>query len=671
MSGRVGSARTQVLVAAAALVLGLGGCLDFQQAGTAYCSARPDAPACAGGADGGPGDGGAGDGGPPDGGGGDGGETPAAPGVRVQVAGRLTTREASATDDSFFTVVLTAPPTGDVLVEFESSDPGEGVPHIPSVTFRVGDWSEPRTVWARGVNDAEADGKQAYTILVKPALSSDPRYQGLDGDDVQVENLDDETAQVGVSAALVQLQEQEFSQPSATVQVSLSTAPAGPITIPVSVSDAAQLSVSTEGLTFTPANWAQAQPVTVTLKLDQVAEGPQDYTLRLGAINAPGTPYHALDPQDVTVRVLDDDAEGVRWHAFNQPLATYESSPTQRQDLYVCLNSRPTADVTLTFSSSKLEEGRVEAPQGGVLTITPAGWVPPTSFGQCPTVSLVGVNDDVDDDPVNYDVTFTVSSADPRYAALTGFLNGPATVSNRDDDVADLVVRPVFTAPLLTSASGAADRFRVSLASQPRGTVAVDVSRFGSAGGVTFSPRLLLFTESSWKQGFEVTATGPTSSGSQDVDWRAEVGVTSAPDDAAYQGLSDNSLTGVTYGTSGFRPVYGLGPANSYTQTAQANRFLEDAFSIRLGNPPMNSDDVSVRLCVTPGSPLSLGSSSVCRTLLFNQFNWNNPQAIDVSTHTPDGPGELGTIEVDVEADPSSGYGFLGQQPPLRVWVER
>jgi hypothetical protein len=43
-----------------------------------------------------------------------------------------------------------------------------------------------------GVNDDARDGDRRFDIAVGPAVSEDPEYDGLDGPDVEVTNLDDE-----------------------------------------------------------------------------------------------------------------------------------------------------------------------------------------------------------------------------------------------------------------------------------------------------------------------------------------------------------------------------------------------------------------------------------------------------------------------------------------------
>jgi hypothetical protein len=53
-------------------------------------------------------------------------------------------------------------------------------------------WNLPQTVTVRGVDDAEIDGDQPFTIVLAPAVSEDPAYQGLDPADVSMTNRDDD-----------------------------------------------------------------------------------------------------------------------------------------------------------------------------------------------------------------------------------------------------------------------------------------------------------------------------------------------------------------------------------------------------------------------------------------------------------------------------------------------
>ena len=50
-----------------------------------------------------------------------------------------------------------------------------------------------------GVNDDVDDDDQNYTIVTAPASSDDPKYHGMNGDDVAVNNIDDDTVGITVS----------------------------------------------------------------------------------------------------------------------------------------------------------------------------------------------------------------------------------------------------------------------------------------------------------------------------------------------------------------------------------------------------------------------------------------------------------------------------------------
>lgn len=89
----------------------------------------------------------------------------------------------------------------------------------------------------------------------------------------------------------------------------------------------------------------------------------------------------------------------------------------------VVLTSEPTADVTIGLSSSDTTEGTVSPSS---LTFTSASWNTPQ------TVTITGVNDDVDDGNIAYTiVTAAVSSGDPNWNGLNP---SDVSVSNTDDD---------------------------------------------------------------------------------------------------------------------------------------------------------------------------------------------------------------------------------------------
>lgn len=97
-----------------------------------------------------------------------------------------------------FTIVLNTEPTADVTINVESSNTAEGTVSPASVTFTSANWNTPQTITVTGVDDAVADGNQTYTIIIHSAVSADPNYNGIDPDDITLQNIDNDQAGVNV-----------------------------------------------------------------------------------------------------------------------------------------------------------------------------------------------------------------------------------------------------------------------------------------------------------------------------------------------------------------------------------------------------------------------------------------------------------------------------------------
>jgi len=113
------------------------------------------------------------------------------PGIAVNPTSGLTTTEAGGT--ATFTVALTSQPTANVTIGLSSSDPSEGTVAPASLTFTTGNWNTAQTVTVTGVDDFGVDGNVPYTIVTAAAASADGAYNGTNGPDVSVTNLDDDT----------------------------------------------------------------------------------------------------------------------------------------------------------------------------------------------------------------------------------------------------------------------------------------------------------------------------------------------------------------------------------------------------------------------------------------------------------------------------------------------
>ena len=192
-----------------------------------------------------------------------------------------------------YTVALGAAPRGPVTLAVTVSD-GAGVTVSPQrLTFTAEDWDTAQTVTVTALQDADfADesGALAHT-------ATGGGYAGVTATITVTVTDDDEPALVVSSAALA-----PDEGAAATYTVALGAAPRGPVTLAVTVSDGAGVTVSPQRLTFTAEDWDTAQTVTVTALQDA------DFADESGALahTATGGGYAGVTAT-ITVTVTDDD----------------------------------------------------------------------------------------------------------------------------------------------------------------------------------------------------------------------------------------------------------------------------------------------------------------------------------------------------------------------------
>ncbi len=338
-------------------------------------------------------------------------------GIRVEPASGLVTNEAAAGSD-VFTVVLLSQPTADVTIAVSTGDATEGTVIPASLTFTAGNYNVPQTVTVTGVDDAVADGNQPYLVILGPAASADTTYNGLDANDVTVTNMDDDTP--GFIIDPVELLLSEFAGDFDTFEVRLTSQPLADVTITLTSSDTTEGTVSPASLTFTPANFATPQLVTVNSVDDLVADGNQVFSIVTGVASSTDAGYAGLNPPDVTVTTVDNETPGVFVQARKKLFTTENGGFTR---IRMRLNTQPIADVTCTVSSSDTTEG-VVSPQALMFT--------PANFATLQQITVTGIDDAlVDGNQVYTIVTAACTSADPSY---NGIDPRDPIVINRDNE---------------------------------------------------------------------------------------------------------------------------------------------------------------------------------------------------------------------------------------------
>lgn len=193
-----------------------------------------------------------------------------------------------------------------------------------------------------------------------------------------------------------------------SIGIRLSAPPHFDVTVPISLSNSAAATIGPASLTFTPANWHDAQQVTVTAVNDSRASGDVSLQLQFGAVSSLDPHYSGKTLTPIPVRIIDNDVAGV---SRSEPSAITTSEAGDAISLTVQLTSQPDATVVLPVSSSDPTEGK---PDRSELVFSAGNWNVPQK------VTVTGQPDNLDDGDVVYRLVFgPATSADSKYAGLT------------------------------------------------------------------------------------------------------------------------------------------------------------------------------------------------------------------------------------------------------------
>jgi hypothetical protein len=153
---------------------------------------------------------------------------------------------------------------------------------------------------------------------------------------------------------------------------------------------------------------------------DSVDDGNIAYQVVLGAATSADTAWNGIDAADVSLSNTDDDTAGITVGTISGTTTTEAGAAVS---FTIRLNSEPTADVTLAFSSSDATEGSVSPAS---VTFTAANWNTPV------TVTGTGVDDTFFDGNIAW--TLVIGAAASSDTLYNG--NNPAdfSLTNLDDE---------------------------------------------------------------------------------------------------------------------------------------------------------------------------------------------------------------------------------------------
>jgi alpha-tubulin suppressor-like RCC1 family protein len=513
-----------------------------------------------------------------------------------------------------YSVVLSSLPTGTVTVSLSS----DGQTSISPATFTftaatgvAGGWDQAQMVTITGIDDG-IDEPATHSGVINHNASGGGYNVVSTGLSVSI--TDNPGNAAGFSVSTISAHTTEGGG-TATTTVRLDSQPVANVTVILASSNTAEGAVSPSTLTFTPSagitgGWDQPQLVTVTGVDDRIDDGNSAYQIEITAVSGDAN-YNVGHTGLLDVAVVNDDDDIVGVSISTTSLITTEASGAGSQTSFVvALNTQPTANVTVALNGINADETSMTPSS---LIFTSLNW----NVGQ--TVTISGVDDQIDDGNISYTITPTTTSTDSNYQALAGIQT--VQVTNVDDDTAGITLTPITG--LITTESGGAATFTIRLDTEPTANVTIGVLSNDLTAG-TASPSTVTFTSLDWNIPQTVTITGVddvTPIINSPVAYSI-VTAQAASTDAKYSAInpadvavsnSNNDVPGILISESG----------SSTLLTEASGSGNSDTYTITLTTMPLN--DVAITVNQGASSTVSPGM------LLFTTANWNTPQTVTVS----------------------------------------
>ena len=563
-------------------------------------------------------------------------------------------------DTYTYTVVLTAEPTADVVVEIDGHTTGgdvtvDGSSAAVSLTFTTGTWNTAQTVTVAAVDDGVTEGEESVTLThAVTDADSAAEYAGVTGESVIVTVTDP----AGVTVSPTSLDVVEGSSDTYTVE--LTAEPTGDVVVEIDGHTTGGVvtvdgSSSVVALTFTTGDWNTAQTVTVAAVDNSVAGGEESVSLTHAVVDADSaTEYAGVTGESVAVTVTDDETAGVTVSPTTLNI-TEGASGTYT----VVLTSEPTGDVVVEIDGHTT---------GGVVTVDGSSSVVALTFttgdwNTAQTVTVAAVDNSVADGEESVSLTHAVVDADSatEYAGVTG---ESVAVTVTDNDSAGVTVNPTS----LNITEGASDTYTVVLTAEPTGDVVVEISGHTTGGVVTVdgssSAVALTFTTGTWNTAQTVTVAAvddSTAGGTESVSLTHAVkDADSATEYAGVTGASvavtvtDNDSAGVTVSPTSLNITEGA----------------SDTYTVVLTSEPTADVVVEIDGHTTGGVVTVDGSSSVV-ALTFTTGDWNTAQTVTVAAvdnSVAGGEESVSLTHAVVDADSATEYaGVTGESVAVTV----
>ncbi len=407
-------------------------------------------------------------------------------GVIVTQLPNLTSTETGGTTS--FKVKLATLPTSNVTIALASNDTSEGTITTPStLTFTSANGRNDQTVTIKGVNDTLVDGDVGYKIITGDTASSDPKYDDIVVDDVDISNRDDEAVKFSTSTMTVN---ESAGTANVEVQVTGTVLENRPVSVKYATVDgSAQGNVdfaSATGTLIFEEGQPTRQTITIPLNNDTTGEPNETFTV---ALSAPTNTILA-SPTTMTVNIPANDAVSfsvstvsVQETVGNATFTVKLNGPNTTQNVNV---GYATSDGTAT-------EGTDYTATSGVLTFTP------NQTSKTFTVPILN------DAAMEADEAFSVVLTASDTASLATPSTEVVTILANDTALSGVTV--TAAAGLKTTEAGGSVTFKVALKSQPASDVTIALVSDDTTEG-TVNPASVKFTTTNWATAQTVSVKG-------------------------------------------------------------------------------------------------------------------------------------------------------------------
>ena len=349
-----------------------------------------------------------------------------APAALISGADGLKTGEDGTT--ATFQVRLATAPANEVTVTPSSSDTGEGTVS-GALTFTTTNWNTARTVTVTGVDDADVDGEQTFSITFR-VESTDPDYAGINVPAVSVTNADDESLALNLDA-IAGDDTVNIAEKAAGFTISGATGSEGGASVTVTV-----------GTTDLTATSAAADPATWSVSVPPGASYITGTSVAV-EVSASKTGYNA---PSAVARALAVDLAA--------PSASYTAPSSLQVGVAVSAMTPSTTDTDIaSYGATGLPPGLGIDTGTGIISGTP-------DTADANTADATVTVTDTASNPATVSIAFPAVARGNQ--TLTGFAYSSATVTYGD------------TAPTVTAPSGV--QTTLSYSAAPEGVCTVDSS---------------------------------------------------------------------------------------------------------------------------------------------------------------------------------------------------